>query len=100
MKQNTTIAAVLRACAAQRVLAGERHDGHAVATINPLIAVLNEVVMGGVNLTCPDYLALTAELDRCVSKRRFCEVHDQEARGELGARAYYDALANLRGERS
>jgi hypothetical protein len=64
--------------------------------IDPLIAVLAEVGMGCVDLASPDYLALSAERDRCRSVRRFCEVHDRAARGELVGRAYGDALARLR----
>jgi hypothetical protein len=94
----STLSTILATCAQERIEAGARRDGAAVAHITPILNLLDALAASCADLSSDRFLRISAERDKVRTALRFCEVHDQAARGELIGAAYADALAALRAE--
>ena len=94
--RNPILAAVLSACATQRVAAGMSRDGSAVAQIDTVIAVLDAMAKTCPDLTSSRYLMIAHEREAARETRHYAHVHDQAARGELVGAEYGEALKSVR----
>ena len=94
--RNPILAAVLAACERERIAAGVRRDGCALAHMTPVLAVLDAMAR-----TCPDlssarYLRIAAARDEARATKQYAEVHDRHAHGEIDIDRYERDLAHLR----
>lgn len=94
--RNPLLAAVLSACESERIAAGMRRDGCGVAHITPVLAILDAMAATCPDLTSSRYLMIAEERDAARITRRYAQVHDRAARGDLGGADYRIALESVR----
>ena len=89
----TKLSAVLKFCGAERISAGCRRDGHAVAHIQPVINILAGLRKEN---NGESEASISVELNKAMAARRFCAIHDQGARGDIDPVSYGKALESER----
>lgn len=92
----SSLSTLLDACRAERIEAGTRRDGTAVARVTVVINILNAMAFACRDLSSARYLRIDAEREAARAAKAFAEVHDRAARGELAGAEYEAALAALR----